>query len=248
VQADPSGLPRSIDLDEVRVDLASDQDRYRHLDFRGNVKLVSDESGAIVSHYHYEAYGLREVIGSDEDPRRFAGQIQIGELMMLGARIYDPVVGRFLSPDPILQRVNQYAYALGNPVWFGDPYGNDALCAIEGTAVTVGFATAAGSLFFVTGPLAAVVAAIGFGVAGLGFAIFVGRQCNQSEGSLSSPDFAPPRNDPSGGFGTGQSCSPVSLSSLPGLGRLHWLLIAAQLLLAPLLIRSWSRGGRRRSR
>jgi hypothetical protein len=29
VQADPSGPP-SIDLGEVRVDLASDQDRYRH--------------------------------------------------------------------------------------------------------------------------------------------------------------------------------------------------------------------------
>ena len=248
VQADPSGLPRSIDLGEIRVDLASDQHRYRHLDFRSNVKLVSDQSGQVLSHYHYDAYGLREVIGSDEDPRRFAGQIEIGELMMLGARIYDPAVGRFLSPDPVLQRINQYAYALGNPVWFADPYGRDALSVIEGIAVTTAFGAATVSLFAIVGPVLATVAAIGFAVSGLCLALYVAEELTPSSGILTGPEFAPPRTDPSGGYGTGQSCSPVSLSSLPGLGRLHWLLIAAQLLLAPLLIRSWSRGGRRRSR
>jgi RHS repeat-associated protein len=252
VQANPSGLPSSLDLGEVRVDLASDQDRYRHLDFRGNVKFVSDQSGEVLSHYHYEAYGLREVIGSDEDPRRFAGQSQIGELMMLGARIYDPAVGRFLSPDPVLQRVNQYAYALGNPVWFTDPYGRDTIAVIEGIAVTIAFGTATMGLFAILGPVLTTVAAIGFAVSGLCLAIYVAKQLTPSSGYVTGPEFVPPsrdaRTDPSGGFGTGQSCSPVSLSSLPGLGRLHWLLIAAQLLLAPLLIRSWSRGGRRRSR
>jgi RHS repeat-associated protein len=161
-------------------------------------------------------------------PARFAGQIQIGELMMLGARIYDPAVGRFLSPDPVLQLINQYAYALGNPVWFSDPYGNDALCAIEGTAVTTSFATAAGSLFFVAGPLAALVAAIGFGVAGLGFAIFVASECGQSEASLSSPEFAL--------RGTTRAGPVELLAREPrrsGPRRLHSLLIAAQILLAP---------------
>jgi len=47
----------------------------------------------------------RQVHGADDDSIRFAGRSQIGELMLLGERIYDPAVGRFLSPDPVLQTV-----------------------------------------------------------------------------------------------------------------------------------------------
>ncbi|MDV9187496.1 ricin-type beta-trefoil lectin domain protein [Streptomyces sp. SR27] len=46
----------------------------------------------------------------------------------LGARLYDPVVGRFLSADPIVdltdpQQSNGYAYAHNNPVTHSDPSG-----------------------------------------------------------------------------------------------------------------------------
>ncbi|MGV9890635.1 ricin-type beta-trefoil lectin domain protein [Streptomyces sp. NPDC003395] len=46
----------------------------------------------------------------------------------LGARLYDPVVGRFLSADPVLDlndvlQSNGYAYAHNNPVTFSDPSG-----------------------------------------------------------------------------------------------------------------------------
>lgn len=46
----------------------------------------------------------------------------------LGARLYDPVVGRFLSVDPIVdltdpQQSNGYAYAHNNPVTHADPTG-----------------------------------------------------------------------------------------------------------------------------
>ena len=55
----------------------------------------------------------------------------------LGAREYDPVTGRFLSADPVLdtgdpQQLNGYAYAGNNPVTDADPSGlhvpNDAGC------------------------------------------------------------------------------------------------------------------------
>jgi RHS repeat-associated protein len=252
VQADPAGLPGSIDLGEVRVDLAAGQHRYRHLDFRGNVKFVSDQQGQIQSHYHYDAYGLRRVFGSDEDPVRFAGRSQIGELMTLGARIYDPAVGRFLSPDPVLQDLNQYAYTLGNPLWFADPSGRDFEAVLEGILASGGLALATVGLFFVASATGAVLAGATFGLAGLGFAIWV---AHQLEGVGSGPTgavfaasgLAGPRHG-GGTSGAGQSCSPVRLASVPGLGRLHWLLIALQVLLAPLLIRSWSARGRRRSR
>ncbi|MFE0271759.1 ricin-type beta-trefoil lectin domain protein [Streptomyces sp. NPDC058992] len=46
----------------------------------------------------------------------------------LGARLYDPVVGRFLSADPLLDlndplQANGYAYAQNNPVSYSDPTG-----------------------------------------------------------------------------------------------------------------------------
>ncbi|MEV6326976.1 ricin-type beta-trefoil lectin domain protein [Streptomyces sp. NPDC051909] len=46
----------------------------------------------------------------------------------LGARLYDPVVGRFLSADPVLDlndplQSNGYAYAQNNPVTYSDPSG-----------------------------------------------------------------------------------------------------------------------------
>lgn len=49
-------------------------------------------------------------------------------LTQLGARAYDPKLGRFLSVDPMLdrgesQRMNAYAYANNNPVTFSDPDG-----------------------------------------------------------------------------------------------------------------------------
>jgi RHS repeat-associated protein len=252
VEADPAGLPGSIDLGEVRVDLATGQHRYRHLDFRGNVKFVSDQGGEVRSHYQYDAYGLRKLRGADDDPVRFAGRSQIGELMALGERIYDPAVGRFLSPDPVLQQVNQYAYTLGNPVWFADPSGRNFESVLEGILATGGLVTATVALFLVVSPGMAVLAGVSLTLAALNFAIWVAHQLNGAGAAPTGFVTAAPSRvaaaDMTAGTGASQSCSPVRLASVPGLGSLHWILIAAQLLLAPLLIRSWSARRRRRSR
>jgi RHS repeat-associated protein len=252
VQADAAGVPHSVDLDEVRVDLAAGQHRYRHLDFRGNVKFVSDQDGEVRSHYQYDAYGLRRVIGADDDLVRFVGRVQIGELMVLGARIYDPAVGRFLSPDPVLQHVNQYAYTLGNPVWFVDPIGRNAEVVLGFIVASFGMALATMSLFLAVGVLATLVASASFGVAGLGFGLSSAFLLDSIESGGSSGVVGGPgqgsSDEPGGGLGGSgpASCSPVELASVPGLGYLHWIVIAAQLLLAPLVIRSWGRRRRRR--
>jgi len=47
----------------------------------------------------------------------------------MNGRVYDPVLGRFLSPDPFVQApgysnsYNRYAYVLNNPLLFTDPSG-----------------------------------------------------------------------------------------------------------------------------
>ncbi|WBB96082.1 ricin-type beta-trefoil lectin domain protein [Solwaraspora sp. WMMA2080] len=62
----------------------------------------------------------------------------------LGARLYDPVVGRFLSADPVLDvadplQSNGYAYAHNNPVTHADPSGlSISLTASERAAALAG--------------------------------------------------------------------------------------------------------------
>jgi RHS repeat-associated protein len=137
VAADEFGTPIRIDLGEVSIELAQSDRRYRHLDFRGNVKFTTDEGGVVESHYEYSPFGLEAVHGSDEDPVRFVMRSEIGELMQLGARIYDPLAGRFLSPDPIFQAINQYAYTLGNPISFQDRDGTQPVLGQLGIGLDV---------------------------------------------------------------------------------------------------------------
>ena len=44
-------------------------------------------------------------------------------IVNLGARLYDPVIGRFLTRDPILQASNPYVFAGNDPVNMSDPTG-----------------------------------------------------------------------------------------------------------------------------
>lgn len=122
VQADAAGNPVAIELGEVRIGLDGSR-LYRHLDFRNNVKFTTNDAGTVVAHYGYGAWGLKNVSGASTDAYRFAGKQEIGDLVIMGRRVYDPRIGRFLSQDPILNLLNQYAYTLGNPIWFGDPAG-----------------------------------------------------------------------------------------------------------------------------
>jgi RHS repeat-associated protein len=51
-------------------------------------------------------------------------------LTHLGAREYDPLIGRFISPDPVIDFLNplhldSYAYGFQNPIHYADPGGKD---------------------------------------------------------------------------------------------------------------------------
>jgi RHS repeat-associated protein len=51
------------------------------------------------------------------------------KLINMNGRVYDPLVGRFISPDPFVQlpdysqSYNRYSYAFNNPLRFSDPSG-----------------------------------------------------------------------------------------------------------------------------
>ena len=63
--------------------------------------------------------------------RGYTGHEHLTEfnLINMNGRVYDPILGRFLSPDPFVQapgypnNYNRYSYALNNPLRFTDPSG-----------------------------------------------------------------------------------------------------------------------------
>lgn len=69
----------------------------------------------------YPVLGWRGYTGHEHLP--------IFALINMNARLYDLVVGRFLSPDPYVQspdfsqNFNRYSYVLNNPLRFMDPNG-----------------------------------------------------------------------------------------------------------------------------
>ena len=75
--------------------------------------------------------------GSLATDRRYTGQRSLegslGSLYHYQARWYSPVLGRFLSPDPIVpepgnpQSLNRYSYVYNNPYAYVDPSGYDPL-------------------------------------------------------------------------------------------------------------------------
>jgi len=125
VETDAAGSPLRLDLGAVALRLDGGERRYRHLDFRGNAKLESDGAGAMTLHRVFGPYGSRTSIGADDGAASFAGGREVAGLVLLGGRLLDPAAGRFLSPDPVLQLVNQYAYTLANPVAFWDRDGRE---------------------------------------------------------------------------------------------------------------------------
>jgi RHS repeat-associated protein len=123
----PAGeTPRHLDLGEVRLDLVAGDHRYRHMGPRRNVKFVTDAAGDVVAHHLYAGYGRVATYGPDDDARGFAGGTHAAGFVVLGARILDPEAGRFLSPDPVEQVLDPYAYAWGNPLQLWDPGGLQA--------------------------------------------------------------------------------------------------------------------------
>ena len=99
---------------------------------------VLDESGQIIDSYSFDAWGKRvgnEWNTSDETThlfqRGYTGHEHLDAfgLINMNGRMFDPMLARFLSPDPILQdenntqNYNRYSYCLNNPFRYFDPSG-----------------------------------------------------------------------------------------------------------------------------
>jgi RHS repeat-associated protein len=179
VETSSAGQPLAIDFGEVRIDLTG-QHRFRHADPRGNPKHVTNAAGRLVRHNVYSAYGQSGALGPQADDVGFAGGTPIatshGQYLLIGARLYAPMLARFLAPDPVWNPLNAYAYTLGNPVDFWDPAGLHAGSHIDlwqgriGVARSV-LAFTGAVLLFVAAPVGVPAAVAAVAVAGLGLAV-----------------------------------------------------------------------------
>jgi RHS repeat-associated protein len=126
--------------------------KYYHFDHLGSVTAMSDDVGRVQSAaaggeapadvIGYDPWGARrkpdgraaspgESFAPQVGRREFTGHETITGvgLVNMNGRVYDPLVGRFLSPDPNIQFVadlqsyNRYSYALNNPLRNTDPTG-----------------------------------------------------------------------------------------------------------------------------
>nr|WP_253899979.1 RHS repeat-associated core domain-containing protein [Corallococcus carmarthensis] len=92
-------------------------ERHKHDPFgqaRGDVNLTQDATVPLSGgHVGYTGHELDDELG----------------LVNMRGRMYDPRLGRFLSPDPVVvdqgrsQALNAYAYVLNNPMKYTDPTG-----------------------------------------------------------------------------------------------------------------------------
>ncbi|WP_185155654.1 SpvB/TcaC N-terminal domain-containing protein [Rudanella paleaurantiibacter] len=105
-----------------------------------NLAAVVDTNGAVLQHLRYDAWGRRlnaDRPGAAADTASYRTDrgftkhehYDLFQLIDMNGRVYDPVVARFLSPDPFvdnpldLQAYNRYSYVNNNPLTYTDPSG-----------------------------------------------------------------------------------------------------------------------------
>ena len=109
-------------------------------DHLGSWNKVMGQDKSIVQETHFDPWGNRMSYKSWDEPqtttffpfdRGFTGHEHYDcvHIINANARLYDPVIGRFFSPDPFVQApdfsqsFNRYSYCMNNPVMYSDPTG-----------------------------------------------------------------------------------------------------------------------------
>ena len=129
-------ITKYIFTGNLRIAMVKDSDiSYYHKDHLGSSTVMTDTSGTILETTDYMPFGSqRDNSGPSPNAThyRFTDQeldVESG-LYNYNARFYDPIIGRFISPDSIMpdlyepQLLNRFSYVRNNPLIFTDPTGN----------------------------------------------------------------------------------------------------------------------------
>jgi RHS repeat-associated protein len=133
------GSPYSASIVIEKTGSAAAQPYYIHRDYLGSVTQISDKFGNLAAEYSYDAWGRMrditnwQVYAPGTEPELLFGRGYTGHehlnklgLINMNARLYDPVLGRFIAPDPLIgspfesNGYNRYIYASNNPLMYVD--------------------------------------------------------------------------------------------------------------------------------
>lgn len=127
----------AADVVWIRPLAAGSVGRWEFVGIDGNLFFATDEAGTVVgSPQLYEPFGraITPPNPREADNPNFTWQGATGnetftlatEIVMMGARVYLPALGRFVQLDPkVGGSINGYDYAGQNPVNLADPSGED---------------------------------------------------------------------------------------------------------------------------
>jgi RHS repeat-associated protein len=136
---------------------------YLHRDYQGTILAISGNNGVIKERRQFDAWGLLKKCFKNEvevptanfnnvdfellTDRGYTAHehfFSVG-IIHMNARLYDPILHTFLSPDANItdpnnpQNYNRYAYALNNPLMYADYDGNEPITvAMVVTAAIIG--------------------------------------------------------------------------------------------------------------
>ncbi len=109
---------------------------YLHPDYQGSAQSGTNNVGSVVWREQYTPFGEEQQGPSaNDDQMGFTGHIRdsVTGLNYMLARYYDPVIGRFLSVDPVgfspsvPGSFGRFTYAYNNPLMYVDPDGRESL-------------------------------------------------------------------------------------------------------------------------
>ncbi|MCB9771318.1 MAG: VCBS repeat-containing protein [Candidatus Omnitrophica bacterium] len=119
------------------IDTNSGTPLYYHMDYLGSTNVMSDNNGNVAELIEYDPYGKIQRHDNYGGNTRLAKQQFTGKklddetgLIYFGARYYDPLLGRFITADTIVQNpsdpqtLNRYSYCQNNPINKIDPDGH----------------------------------------------------------------------------------------------------------------------------
>ncbi|WP_141731577.1 RHS repeat-associated core domain-containing protein [Oligoflexus tunisiensis] len=103
-------------------------ERYFHKNHQNSTTLVSNAKGQAVARVSYEPFGKLHVessSGEDSFRQKYTDKELDSDsgLYYFGSRFYDPITGRFLTPDPAWQYHNPYMIGGNDPLSGIDPDG-----------------------------------------------------------------------------------------------------------------------------
>ena len=113
---------------------------YYHNDILGSPVAATDEAGELLWRETYRPYGEKIEDRDGNNRIGYTGHVfdQETGLTYMRARYYDPVIGRFMSTDPVgyteanpVMSFNRYAYVNNNPYKYNDPDGEFLNFAIK---------------------------------------------------------------------------------------------------------------------